>query len=54
MLAAYYGWRRGELGYEEAYLDILSGRSLPVQRKLLSRRPIPRGVPTGRKRHSRM
>ena len=50
MLAAYYGWRRGELGYEEAYLDILSGRSLPVQRKLLSRRPpsrrpMPRGAP---------
>jgi len=37
MLAAYYGWRQGRLAYEEAYLDILSGRSLPVRRKLLSR-----------------
>jgi hypothetical protein len=39
MLAAYYAWRCGKLGYEEVYLDILNGRSLPVQRELLSRRP---------------
>jgi len=37
MLAAYYGWRCGRLAYEEAYLDILTGRSLPVRRKLLFR-----------------
>jgi hypothetical protein len=36
MLAAYYAWRCGRLAYEEAYLDILSGRSLPVRRKLLT------------------
>jgi hypothetical protein len=45
MLAAYYAWRSGILAYEEAYLDILSGRCLPVRRKLLSHPPSAVGVP---------
>ncbi len=34
MLSAYYAWRCGRLAYEEAYLDILTGRSLTVRRAL--------------------
>ncbi len=34
MLSAFYTWREGRLRYEEAYLDILSGRAVPVQRAL--------------------
>jgi molybdopterin/thiamine biosynthesis adenylyltransferase len=36
MLSAFYAWRRGELRFEEVYLDILSGRVRPVQRRLVS------------------
>jgi len=32
MLAAFYGWWLGSLGYEEVYLDILPGRMVPVHR----------------------
>ncbi len=32
MLGAFYAWRQGALAYEEAYLDILTGRMVPVQR----------------------
>ena len=34
LLGAFYAWYRGELAYEEAYLDLLTGRHVPVQRKL--------------------
>jgi molybdopterin/thiamine biosynthesis adenylyltransferase len=34
MLGAFYAWRNGALDYEEAYLDILSGRMVPVRREL--------------------
>ena len=34
LLAAYYAWERGALGYEEAYLNIETGRVQPVARKL--------------------
>lgn len=34
MLGALYAWREGELDYEEAYLDVLSGRHVPVKRSL--------------------
>lgn len=37
LLGAFYAWRQGELGYEEAYLDVLSGRQVPVKRKLQAR-----------------
>jgi molybdopterin/thiamine biosynthesis adenylyltransferase len=49
MLAAYYAWRCGRLAYEEAYLDILSGRCLPVRRKLLSHSSSSKGVPRAAK-----
>ncbi len=32
MLGAFYTWRCGALAYEEAYLDILTGRAVPVRR----------------------
>ena len=34
MLGAFYAWRRGALAYEEAYLDVLTGKHVPVSRKL--------------------
>ena len=33
MLGAFYAWRSGTLDWEEAYLEVLSGRVVPVQRK---------------------
>ena len=38
LLGAFYAWYRGELDYEEAYLDLLTGRHVPVQRKLQATR----------------
>ena len=38
LVGAFYAWRQGALEYEEAYLDVLSGRHLPVKRKLQERR----------------
>lgn len=38
LLGAFYAWRQGELAYEEAYLDVLTGRHVPVRRKLRERR----------------
>ena len=32
LLGAFYAWRQGALGYEEAYLDVVSGRHVPVKR----------------------
>jgi len=32
MLGAFYAWTRGALAYEEAYLDILAARMVPVHR----------------------
>ena len=43
LVGAFYAWRQGVLAYEEAYLDLLSGRHVPVQRKLQVRR---RGAPS--------
>ena len=34
LLGAFYAWRSGTLDWEEAYLDVLSGRVVPVQRRL--------------------
>jgi len=34
MLGAFYAWRCGCLEYEEVYLDILTGRMVPVKREL--------------------
>ena len=34
LLGAFYNWRRGELHYEEAYLDISTGHGRSVQRAL--------------------
>lgn len=34
LLGAFYAWRSGTLDWEEAYLDVLSGRVVPVQRQL--------------------
>lgn len=33
MLNAFYAWQQGRLGYGEVYLDILAGRSQPVERR---------------------
>lgn len=33
MLGAFYSWRCGKLAYEEAYLDILAGRTMTVRRE---------------------
>jgi hypothetical protein len=38
MLGAFYAWRRGELAFEEVYLDLLSGRALPIRRELAAGR----------------
>ena len=32
MLAAFYAWRQDQLQYEEAYFDLMTGRSVPVRR----------------------
>ena len=32
MLGSFYAWLGGELGYEEIYLDILTGKMIPVTR----------------------
>jgi hypothetical protein len=37
LVGAFYAWRRGELGYEELYLDIVTGKHVPVRRALRSR-----------------
>lgn len=34
MLGAFYAWRSNQLDYEEAYLDVLTGRMVPVKRAL--------------------
>ncbi len=44
MAGAFYAWRRGALDYEEAYLDLQSGRHVPVRRALLPRRGRPRAA----------
>jgi molybdopterin/thiamine biosynthesis adenylyltransferase len=36
LLGAFYAWHRGSLTYEEAYLDILTGRAVPVTRALVA------------------
>ena len=33
MLNAFYAWQQGGIGYGEVYLDILAGRSQPVERR---------------------
>jgi len=38
LVGAFYAWREGALDYEEAYLDVVSGRHVPVKRKLQPRR----------------
>ncbi len=38
MAGAFYAWRRDALDYEEAYLDLQSGRHVPVRRALRPRR----------------
>ena len=37
MLSAFWAWRSSTLDYEELYLDIATGRSVPVQRALKTR-----------------
>jgi hypothetical protein len=37
LLGAFYAWRCGALAYEEAYLDILVGRTVPVRRAVCVR-----------------
>ncbi|MCP5040848.1 MAG: hypothetical protein GY944_07440 [bacterium] len=34
LLGAFYAWQQDRLDYEEAYFDLLTGRSLPVKRAL--------------------
>jgi hypothetical protein len=34
MAGAFYAWRRGHLDWEEAYLDLATGRQVPVRRAL--------------------
>lgn len=34
LLDAFYAWQHGKLAYEEAYLDIVKGRVVPVRRAL--------------------
>lgn len=41
MLSTFFAWRSGALDYEELYLDIATGRSIPVQRALLTPGPRP-------------
>jgi molybdopterin/thiamine biosynthesis adenylyltransferase len=38
MTSAFYAWERGALGYEEAYLDIETGRVQPIARKIVQPR----------------
>ena len=38
MLSAFTAWRGNELQYEEVYLDISSGRAVPVRRRVHGRR----------------
>ena len=38
LLTAFYSWRVGDLDYEEVYLDILTGRHVPVRRELVDRK----------------
>jgi hypothetical protein len=45
VVGAFYAWRRGALDYEEAYLDVQSGRHVPVRRTLLERRARRPGAP---------
>ena len=35
LLGAFYAWTEGALKYEEAYLDLLTGRCVPVKRALV-------------------
>jgi hypothetical protein len=44
LVGAFYAWRRGALEYEEAYLDVVTGRHVPVRRKLQTRRRVPRPI----------
>lgn len=37
LLGAFYAWQQDRLDYEEAYFDLLTGRSLPVKRALRRR-----------------
>jgi hypothetical protein len=37
LLGAFYAWRQDRLDYEEAYFDLLTGRSVAVRRALRSR-----------------
>jgi hypothetical protein len=37
MLNAFYAWRTGALDYEEVYLDVLTGRTVPVRRVVVQR-----------------
>lgn len=51
---AFYAWRRGSLDYEEAYLDVESGRQVPVRRalaqsQLIGPTAIAAGVPPGQR-----
>lgn len=39
LLGAFYAWHRGRLAYEEAYLDLVTGRHVPVRRALRAERP---------------
>jgi hypothetical protein len=34
LLGSFYAWRCGKLGWEEAYLDLLLGRQVPVRREV--------------------
>jgi hypothetical protein len=36
MLGAFYSWRQGRRDYEEAYLDVLTGRMNPVRRAVVA------------------
>jgi hypothetical protein len=38
LVGAFYAWRQEALAYEEAYLDVVTGRHVPVERKLQGRR----------------
>jgi len=37
LLGAFYAWRQNVLAYEEAFLDILTGRAVPVRRMVVER-----------------
>jgi len=34
LLGAFYAWQRGKLAYEELYLDVVTGKHVPVRRAL--------------------